>query len=87
MRATSVRRKASSSDTSTSQTPWSSSEASLPSKVRMLSLNQPRLILSKRVLLPRPCGPERMSMVSYLMPGTMARATAAVNDLRVTALV
>lgn len=52
--------------------PCKSSEASLPSKVRMLSLNQPRLILSSRVLLPMPWGPARMSMLSYLLPGTMA---------------
>ena len=87
MHATSVLRKASSSPISTSQTPCKSSEASLPSKVRMLSLNQPRLILSSRVLLPMPWGPARMSMLSYLLPGTMARVTAAVKALRVTALV
>ena len=34
-----------------------------------------------------PWGPARMSMLSYLLPGTMARVTAAVKALRVTALV
>ena len=54
MRDTSVRLNASSSDTSTIHTPCNSSLASLPSKLRILSLNQPRLILSSRVLLPMP---------------------------------
>ena len=33
-----------------------------------------------------PCGPASISIVSYLHPGSIARATAAVKALRVTAL-
>ena len=85
MRASSVRLKASSSPISTSHTPCSSSLASLPSNVLIPSLNQPLLILSSSVDFPMPCGPVRISMVSYLHPGSMARATAAVKAFLVTA--
>ena len=87
MRAVSVFLNASNSLISTSLTHCNNSLASLPSKVRMPSLNQPLLILSKNVDLSIPCCPARISIMSYLHPGSIALATAAVNALLVTALI
>ena len=52
-----------------------------------MSENHFRPNFRSSVLFPMPWGPVRMVIVSYLQPGVMALATAAVRDFRAAALV
>ena len=56
-----------------------SSAASFPFIVARLSENHPFESLSIKVLFPIPCGPVRVGMLSYLIPGTKILATAATK--------